>query len=187
MILPPVTATAEQIMALHQKHIDLPNYGAMGTRFAPLVRAFAKEIGARTALDYACGKGQLADALLAEGAFASIHKFEIGIPAFRAPCPEPVDLAICNHALYEFKPDGFVASVAYLRAISTRGGFISFQWGGDGQGCRHESRGMQDADWVYATLRQYWPCHRLLDSGPLAVPAQRQFAFMGFVVRPRWI
>lgn len=185
MILPPLTASPSAIEALRRKHLENPTYGAMGIRFASLVRRFARELKATSGLDYACGKGVLADLLVTEGTLARCHKYEIGVEAFAVPCPELVDLAICNHALYEFSPEAFVASVAYLWQISTLGAFISFQWGGPGQGAMHWDASMQDADWVFATLRAHWPCHRVLDSGPGV--RLRQFVFMGFAQARYWI
>ena len=170
----------EGLNALRTKHASIPGYGAGGARFFPLVSAFAREIAARSALDYACGKGNLADKLMSEGVVPLVHKYEMGVPAFSNPCPEMVDLVICNHALYEFRPADFVASVVYLRAISRLGAFITFQWGESlNKGLSHWEGPMQDADWVYSTLRQHWPCHRMIDSGPNE-SKYRQFVFYGF-------
>lgn len=183
MIVPPTTVNGTDLDALRRKHTEHPAYGAGGAKFAEMVRAFCIELKATTALDYACGKGMLADMLTGDGTLASVHRYDVGIEAFSTPCPAPVDVAICNHALYEFSARDFVAAAGYLRKIAKRGAFISFQWG-DAQGGAHWADPSQDADWVYGTLRQYWPCHRMLDTGPTS--SMRQFVFMGFVELQRW-
>lgn len=186
MIQPPVTLSPDRVASLRQKHVDIPSYGGtLVHRFADLVRDFVGETGARTALDYCCGKGLLADLLVADGTLQSVHKYDVGIEQFSVPCPHVVDVAWCNHALYEFAPEHFVAALRYLRGAATRGVFISFQWGEPQQGSLHWRAPMQDADWVYGAMRQYWPSHRVLDSGPSET--LRQFIFTGFVEPRRWI
>lgn len=185
MLAPPVTATADAIERLRAKHLEYPAYGAGGLKFHKLVKAFCLEIGAASALDYCCGKGVLVDALLRDRTLQWAHKFDLGIKAFSEPCPRPVDLAICNHALYEFAPEAFHDGLNYLGRMATKAVFISFQWGDTkASGASHWYGTMQDADWVYLTMRHHWPAHRLLDTGPTR--SFRQMVFYGFNKAPSW-
>lgn len=87
----------EQNAELHSMR---PDYGANGHRYASQIRELAEAMDAKSILDYGCGKGTLADALIN----FNVINYD---PAFEkwSSTPEPADLVICGDVLEHIEPE----------------------------------------------------------------------------------
>lgn len=101
------------------------DYGRSGDRWADLVETLAREIGARTVLDYGCGKGHLGEVLRDRG--MTVFDYDPAMPGKEyAPV---ADLVVCTDVMEHIEPEkltgvidhlGEVARFALFMAISTR-------------------------------------------------------------------
>ncbi len=89
MSMPWHPSSAERRLSL-QRH-GMPGYGEGSAHLAPMVLAAADRCGARSVLDYGCGKGGLVAALRARGLEA--FGYDPAVPEWRAE-PDPADLVV---------------------------------------------------------------------------------------------
>lgn len=98
-----------------------PGWGASGASHAPEVAKFAGEIGARSVLDYGCGRGCLKPALPGH---LSVSEYDPGIVA-KADLPAPVDLVVATDVLEHIEPDKLDAVLRHTYLLATRGAFFT--------------------------------------------------------------
>lgn len=80
-------------------HVERPDYGQSGHKWAEHVRTFSDQLGSRDILDYGCGKETLQRSLP-----FPIHMYDPCIP-HRATPPEPADLVVCTDVLEHIEPE----------------------------------------------------------------------------------
>ena len=100
-------------------HRDKPEYGTSGKRWARQVEGFIEMIGARSVLDYGCGKQTLRDALP--------HRDITGYdPAFEDLSASPIahDLVVCSDVLEHIEPDCIDAVLDHLKVLAIKGVFL---------------------------------------------------------------
>lgn len=83
----------EQYRILHERS---PGYGRAATYLTRILKLIG-EGGYESAIDYGCGKGLLADRLIATG--IDCIKYDPAIPAFSSHPDSPVDIVICNDVM----------------------------------------------------------------------------------------
>ena len=100
-----------------QLHAERPDYGAFGGNYKGQVKAFMREHGCETLLDYGCGTGSLAAAI--EGAVG----YDPAMPEFSAR-PEPADCVTCNDVLEHVEPECLDDVLDDIRTLSRKTVFI---------------------------------------------------------------
>ncbi len=107
-------AYAREQVRLHA--VD-PTFGAEGYNWAYLISGIAHLEGCCSILDYGCGKGSLAHALLPSGFLVS--QYDPGVPG-KDGRPEPADLAVCLDVMEHIEPDCLDAVFADLTRVSRK-------------------------------------------------------------------
>lgn len=103
---------------LHERE---PMYGTTGRRFVDHVRTLAKEQGARSILDYGCGKRDLWAALKDE---FDVRNYDPAIACLDDP-PEPADLVACIDVLEHVEPEYLKAVLSDLTRVTRMIAFIT--------------------------------------------------------------
>lgn len=81
-----------------QFHLQRPDYGVSGTRYADQVFNITRQLQTRDILDYGCGKCTLANALPFR-----IQNYDPFIPEHSAR-PNPADLVVCTDVMEHVEP-----------------------------------------------------------------------------------
>ena len=88
-------------------------FGQRGERHAPVVVDLLAEHGARTVLDYGCGRATLAAALPG----VDVWSYDPAIKRF-ATLPPPCDIVVCTDVLEHIEPECLQAVLEHLRALT---------------------------------------------------------------------
>lgn len=104
-----------------QLHETTPEYGKGGTRRLDRTLALCELLGAKTVLDYGCGKGALVKALKEAGFDAK--GYDPAIAEFSAP-PIPADVVICTDVLEHIEPERLDAVLDDLQRLSRKGAYL---------------------------------------------------------------
>lgn len=83
-------------------HRNRPDYGA-SAYYTKRVRAFAEKIGAKTVLDFGCGKGAMVRALKPLMGAANVTGYDFAVDEF-SDGPAPADLVACIDVIEHFAP-----------------------------------------------------------------------------------
>jgi len=113
----------DQITKLH----STKQWGASGYSHAPIVAKYYHEIGAKTILDYGCGRATLKTALIKidpEIKSDCIFEYDPAIED-KNKLPEPVDLLVANDVLEHIEPEYFCDTLAYLRSLAKIGAYFT--------------------------------------------------------------
>ncbi len=111
---------SEEYRELNRRmHLERPEYGVGGHKWAQAVRQLAKAIPATTILDYGAGKRTLEKAL-----GFGIANYDPAIEEISAP-PEPADLVVCTDVLEHIEPERLEALLDDLRRLSLRAVLLS--------------------------------------------------------------
>lgn len=101
---------------LHRKG----RFGGSGHKNAAAVRAFARDLGCSTILDYGCGQGTLKDALPE----FQIAEYDPAIEAISAD-PEPADLVVCTDVMEHVEPQCLDDVLAHIASKARRGAYFA--------------------------------------------------------------
>lgn len=96
-----------------------PGWGASGRTHADAVRAWAAALGARTAIDYGCGRGTLAP-VVPELMWQEYDPGIVGKDAL----PSPADFVACTDVLEHIERDRLTEVMRHLRWLTMRGGYL---------------------------------------------------------------
>lgn len=101
-------------------HAQPKGYGGKGEKWAAKVKEIAGALGARTVLDYGCGRGTLKRALALE----TFQTFEYD-PAIsgKDKRPDPADLVVCTDVLEHIEPSRIDAVLDHLQCLTRLGLF----------------------------------------------------------------
>lgn len=108
----------EQNRILHETHA---NYGAASSRWLSYVTDAVNRCGAKSVLDYGCGKGSLVDALADSGLV--VTGYDPAVERFSAR-PEPADLVVCTDVLEHVEPELLGAVLTDLHGLARRALFV---------------------------------------------------------------
>lgn len=142
MMVMPDLISDEHLRAQAREHARA-DYGVYGHKWAPDVRALVERLGARTVLDYGCGKATLSPLVDAQNYDPVTH-----------PCePGPADLVVCTDVLCFVEPERLDAVLAHIRSLALRAVYIVVPRHPDHKTVpnRHELH------WWSHTLAGYWP------------------------------
>jgi hypothetical protein len=98
-LTPPDTISRDSIYQNKMLHSMDPSYGCSALSYISLVRDLYTEIGARTLLDYGCGKG-----MLARNIDFPIWEYDPAIEG-KDETARPADLVVCIDVLEHIEPD----------------------------------------------------------------------------------
>lgn len=105
--------------ALQEKfHIDRPDYGISGRRYADQVFNVAKQLQTRDVLDYGCGKCTLANAMPFR-----IQSYDPFIPEYAAR-PNPADLVVCTDVMEHVESEHVTAVLNDIRSLARKAAFF---------------------------------------------------------------
>ncbi len=107
-----ISDTYSQLNAeLHARERD---YGASGTKWAPLVDDLATRMGAQTILDYGCGKATLARHLKCG---AMVLHYDPAVPEYAA-MPAPADFVVSLDVLEHIEPDCLDDVLNHIKSVT---------------------------------------------------------------------
>lgn len=124
-------------------------FGGSGFKHVNAVRDFADSIGAKSILDYGCGRGTLADALQGR----DVRQYDPAIPEFAA-MPEPADLVVCSDVLEHVEPECLDAVLAHLVSRARLGLYLSIATRLDGKKTLPDGRNPHLLVWPAIVWRQ---------------------------------
>lgn len=102
-------------------HYRISSYG-IGDRFAPYILELSAAIGARSVLDYGCGKGGMRYALLEAGAGLKVYEFDPAIPGKQEP--HYADIVSCADVMEHVEPEFTESVVAELCQLARKAVFV---------------------------------------------------------------
>ncbi len=103
---------------LAEKH-GAKHWGGAGKSWAPVVSEFAAELGARSILDYGCGRATLAPALPGW----AVAEYDPGIPG-KDRLPDPADLVVATDVLEHVEPDRIDPVLDHIEQLMSKGAFL---------------------------------------------------------------
>jgi len=104
---------------LRTKH-SLMKWGSSGASWAPEVLSFARELGAKSVLDYGCGRGALKPAIASE---LKVFEYDPGI-AGKDQLPKPADIVVCTDVLEHIEPEKIDAVLNHIRLLAKVGAYL---------------------------------------------------------------
>lgn len=107
-----------QLEALHAQE---PRWGTTAHKYAGRIAEIIETMGAKTILDYGCGKGTLATSLA--GLPYKISEYDPGIPGKSSLPKHPCDLLVSCDVLEHIEPEAIDATLEEMRAYCTRASF----------------------------------------------------------------
>lgn len=105
----------QQNKALHAARAD---YGIGGHKWADPIAQLAVSCGARSVLDYGCGKGTLKRSLNDR---LRVEEYD---PAFHDALPSPADLVVCTDVLEHIEPGCLLYVLEDLRRCAEKAVFL---------------------------------------------------------------
>lgn len=155
----PQLITPNYAALLKEKHYGKgrPKWGNTGHKFAADVRVLAKEVGAKTILDYGCGRGTLAkDPLVRRFRFYGYDPAVVG----KRTLPRAADVVTCIDVLEHVEPKCIDTVLGHIFALTRKACFASIcmriadNWLPDG---RNAHLIIQPLDWWLARFdRHRW-------------------------------
>ena len=104
----------EQYKILHERS---PSYGS-GATYLNKILAICKSTNCRTALDYGCGKGILADKLNENG--IQCDKYDPAIPEYDTLPNKKYDIVIANDVLEHLHRNSFMGNIRTMYSLSKK-------------------------------------------------------------------
>lgn len=101
-------------------HARVPAYGAGGHKWADFVRALVADTGAKSVLDYGCGKATLAAALPG----LKVFSYDPAV-AGRQALPASAGVVVCTDVMEHVEPQCTDAVIAHLCGLATRAVFVA--------------------------------------------------------------
>ena len=116
--------TADYQQQLRELH-NTVRWGAAGKTWAPFVSVYAEELGARTILDYGCGRATLRSALPADFV---VTEYDPGIDG-KENMPLPADLVVCTDVMEHVEPLFVNDVLMHIKSLSLLGAFFCISLG----------------------------------------------------------
>lgn len=103
---------------LQEKHASMA-WGKHGHSHAPEIEAYIKQLGARSVLDYGCGRATLTKALPG----VKVQEYDPGIPG-KDHFPKPADLVVCTDVLEHIEPPLIDRVLRHIFLLARRGAYF---------------------------------------------------------------
>lgn len=107
-----------------QLHKERGGYGSKGGKWAPRLIALAKQVGARSILDYGCGKGSLKREIQALTDSIQIFEYDPAIEGKDA-LPGRADLVVCCDVLEHVEPECIDAVIRHIVDLSNKATMVA--------------------------------------------------------------
>lgn len=111
-------ASEEYRKQLVEKHASMA-WGKHGHSHAPEVQEYIKQLGARSVLDYGCGRATLAKAL----PDVKVQEYDPGIDG-KDHLPKPADLVVCTDVLEHIEPQLLDSVLRHIFLLARRGAYF---------------------------------------------------------------
>lgn len=111
-----------QNLELHQRP---EGFGGSGKKHVDRVLAYARELPAKSILDYGSGEGTLSKACKAKGWTGFFGEYDPGMPGKLANLPKPAELLVCTDVLEHIEPDYLDNVLRHMLALTGRGAFLT--------------------------------------------------------------
>lgn len=114
--------------AYRQLNADLHDsnklYGRSGTLYAATIAQLCAQCGARTVLDYGCGKGTLKLSLNQGAPTLIVHEYDPAILGKDAP-PQAADFVACTDVAEHIEPEKIDSVLAHIASLTRIAGFMT--------------------------------------------------------------
>lgn len=100
-------------------HERVPAYGTGGHKWADMVRSIVTETGAKSVLDYGCGKGTLRQALRP----ITVHEYDPAVLG-KESLPSSAGVVVCTDVMEHVEPECTEAVIRHLCGLATRAVFV---------------------------------------------------------------
>lgn len=154
-----------------QYHMQRPDYGCSGHKWADHIQNIARQLGTRDILDYGCGKQTLQKNIP-----FPIHNFDPCI-AELSEKPAPADLVVCTDVLEHIEPGCLDAVLDDLVRLTKQFAFLEIatrpavKFLPDG---RNAHLVQENINWWLAKLLPRWTAHTVHN-------LKGSFVFLGFI------
>ncbi len=103
-----------------QLHNEKPEYGAAAENDAPAVAKYARKVGAKTLLDFGCGKGTLKPALMQIAPEISVFEYDPAVPGKEALPAHAVDVVAAMDVMEHIEPDYLTAVLQTMISLQPK-------------------------------------------------------------------
>ncbi|MEE8370476.1 MAG: methyltransferase domain-containing protein [Dehalococcoidia bacterium] len=151
-------------------HFSRPDFGSKAsTKRAFALRMIVRRLGARTVLDYGCGKGWLASS----GLFTGVQSYDPAVPEFSA-MPVAADVVACWDVLEHVEPECLSDVLGHIASLGRVGAHLVIGTRPDKHKVMEDGRNphliIEPAEWWLPRLRGHWAdISGRFDAGELAV------------------
>lgn len=103
----------------YELHKQSADYGGHGDKNATAVLNVARNIGAKSILDYGCGKGRLGEAVRKLAPEIDMREYDPSVPG-KTKQPAPADLVVCCDVMEHVEPEYVESVLAHLHSVTGR-------------------------------------------------------------------
>jgi hypothetical protein len=115
---------SEEYRAANQKlHAANPHFGTTARRYAPRLMELLSAVGARSFVDYGCGKGDLAQWFRSENIDIKVVEYDPAIPG-KDVSPEPADVVACIATLEHIEPDCVDDVLDHIQQLALKAAYL---------------------------------------------------------------
>lgn len=153
-------------------HARVPSYGTGGHKWADVVRGLVEETGAKSVLDYGCGKGTLKKALRP----ITVYEYDPAVPG-KETLPESAGVVVCTDVMEHVEPECTDAVIAHLCRLATRAVFVVVS-------CREGGKRLADGRPAHINVQpQAWWHERFTAAAPFEQLASGEDEYVALWVR----
>jgi len=104
-----------------QLHVSRPDYGVSSSKWTDTVLDMAQSYGARSILDYGCGKGRLKEGI---GHTITVNEYDPAIPG-KDINPMPADIVVCTDVMEHIEPDLLDNVLDHIQRLANKAVFLT--------------------------------------------------------------
>lgn len=153
-------------------HARVPAYGTGGHKWADVIRGIVEETGAKSVLDYGCGKGSLKKALRP----IKVHEYDPAIKGKDA-LPSSAGVVVCTDVMEHVEPDCAENVIWNLCWLASRAVFVAVS-------CRVGGKRLADGRPAHINVQpQAWWHERFTEAAPFVQLASGEDEYVALWVR----
>lgn len=155
-----------------EMHERVPAYGTGGHKWADVVRSIVVETGAKSVLDYGCGKGTLRAALRP----IKVHEYDPAVQGKETP-PSSAGVVVCTDVMEHVEPECTDAVIAHLCGLATRAVLVAVA-------CRPSNKLLADGRTAHINVQPpAWWHERFSAVGPFVQLASAEDEYVALWVK----